>query len=517
MSLSGGRSAADLDLDAVECSVPLQPLTVAGRQVENIQWQQNTERVQLFISGIRRSDQLKVEFGANHLRVSPSRQGSPAVLDGRLSYEIDPSASYWDVNGTQTVLEVVLIKRLKREWLSLFAPVQSSSTNAGIRSARPKRSASRSDTTQTIGGGDPAARNDPTPNVTASESAEQASTGSSALDQINELRRRLAEKVSALGGQSQSNDKVKSSAPTSGEPIPIAKTKDISSQLVKPPQKLDAAAAAVAEQSQAANGGRFSKWATFDEAAAIAEIENEGKPVAGKDDVAWRVTRGEGKNAPAQISVDEYAKDPEEIALDGELEGKMGQIQQRLQAKLRDAVSCKNRGNAAVSGLHGAPTRANWEVAGMAYIQGIRTLEDLAKNMMIILGPRLKVRTVRTLVDLYNNAALACLKLEQWTEAVKCATIAIQYYDSAGEEGIAGEIPETALVKALFRRAKGKIHCNKKASVVSSDVTTAQVKSALADVQRIVGVAPRDKPAGKLLGVLKERFESGSSGPNDAS
>ena len=279
MSLSGGRSAADLDLDAVECSVPLQPLTVAGRQVENIQWQQNTERVQLFISGIRRSDQLKVEFGANHLRVSPSRQGSPAVLDGRLSYEIDPSASYWDVNGTQTVLEVVLIKRLKREWLSLFAPVQSSSTNAGIRSARPKRSASRSDTTQTIGGGDPAARNDPTPNVTASESAEQASTGSSALDQINELRRRLAEKVSALGGQSQSNDKVKSSAPTSGEPIPIAKTKDISSQLVKPPQKLDAAAAAVAEQSQAANGGRFSKWATFDEAAAIAEIENEGKPV----------------------------------------------------------------------------------------------------------------------------------------------------------------------------------------------------------------------------------------------
>lgn len=102
--------------------------------------------------------------------------------------------------------------------------------------------------------------------------------------------------------------------------------------------------------------------------------------------MAWRVTRGEGKNAPAQISVDEYAKDPEEIALDGELEGKMGQIQQRLQAKLRDAVSCKNRGNAAVSGLHGAPTRANWEVAGVAYVQGIRTLEDLAKNMMIILG-----------------------------------------------------------------------------------------------------------------------------------
>lgn len=280
MSLTGGRSAADLDLDAVECSVPLQPLTVSGRQVDNIQWQQNTERVQLFISGIRSSDQLKVEFGAHRLRVSPSRQGSPALLDGQLSYEIDPSASYWDVNGTQTVLEVVLIKRLKREWLSLFAPVQKSATNVGIRSARSKRSANRSDTAQSIGDAS-VSPNQSTPKGTPSE---HASIGSSALDKINELRRRLAEKVSALGGQSQSIGKeVKSSSAASSESLPIVKKKDneedISSQLAKPPQKLDAAAAAAAEQSKATNGGRFSKWATFDEAAAIAEIENEGKPV----------------------------------------------------------------------------------------------------------------------------------------------------------------------------------------------------------------------------------------------
>ena len=38
---------------------------------------------------------------------------------------------------------------------------------------------------------------------------------------------------------------------------------------------------------------------------------------AGKDDVKWKVSRGRGKGAAHQISVDDYAKDPEEIAVDG--------------------------------------------------------------------------------------------------------------------------------------------------------------------------------------------------------
>ncbi len=49
----------------------------------------------------------------------------------------------------------------------------------------------------------------------------------------------------------------------------------------------------------------------------------------------------------------------------GELEGMMGQLQQRLSELLRDAVACKNRGNALVSPTRGAPTASDWEAAGM--------------------------------------------------------------------------------------------------------------------------------------------------------
>ncbi len=44
-------------------------------------------------------------------------------------------------------------------------------------------------------------------------------------------------------------------------------------------------------------------------------------------------------------------------------------------------------------------------------MNGLHALEGLAKNVVVILGPRLKVRTLRTLIDLHNNAALALLKL----------------------------------------------------------------------------------------------------------
>ena len=40
----------------------------------------------------------------------------------------------------------------------------------------------------------------------------------------------------------------------------------------------------------------------------------------------------------------------------------MGELQKRLQSKLRDALGCKNRGNNAVSGLRGKPQIADWEV-----------------------------------------------------------------------------------------------------------------------------------------------------------
>lgn len=64
----------------------------------------------------------------------------------------------------------------------------------------------------------------------------------------------------------------------------------------------------------------------------------------------------------------------------------LGQLQSKLQAKLRDAVSCKNEGNDAVSPLRGAPTTEDWERAAMAYLRGLHVLEDFAKNAFVILG-----------------------------------------------------------------------------------------------------------------------------------
>ena len=64
----------------------------------------------------------------------------------------------------------------------------------------------------------------------------------------------------------------------------------------------------------------------------------------------------------------------------------MGQLKKLLQDKLRDAVSCKNRGNALVSPIRGKATDDDWNAAAMAYLQGLHVLDEFASNVVIILG-----------------------------------------------------------------------------------------------------------------------------------
>ena len=57
---------------------------------------------------------------------------------------------------------------------------------------------------------------------------------------------------------------------------------------------------------------------------------------AGKDDVTWRVTPGKGKHAAHHITVDEYAKDPEEIALDGQFQS----VRRPVGCSVESGVQC---------------------------------------------------------------------------------------------------------------------------------------------------------------------------------
>jgi hypothetical protein len=480
-------SGADGDLDAVSVVVPRRPLQVRDAPVRNVEWRQDTNNVHLFITHLDpKYNKLKVEFGPAWLRVSsdPAAGASTVpILNGRLVHEVKADACSWDVSKAGTVVEIVLVKRLQREWMTLFDE------------APPRLPAHRHP---------PQQEQRPVPHQ---EGELPAAAG--ALATLNELRERLRRKVEALDSSVGTARATNSSVETAAKPPTAAASAggssisgahpgpqpdDVKAQLCKPPQKITPEAAAAMEAgkaSSAASKKAFDsrRWEDFDENAAIAELENEGKPVvssggeneeaeedeeeedvpiactltdssvtrrgthdkspmtlshmaasfvhqrcsvgrlqAGRDDVQWKVTPGRGKHAAHHITVDEYAKDPEEIAIDGatlfrqgimmqrpptmifrlrrlhawpiaafgssstppntldpvpchhtyqrriyvctlclfalagEIEGKMGQLQARLQSKLRDAVACKNRGNAAVSALRGAPTHADWEV-----------------------------------------------------------------------------------------------------------------------------------------------------------
>ena len=247
--------AADIDLDAVECSVPRRPLVLFGDPFPQVEWEQNSEQVKLVVTKAPEAE-FKIEFGIWRLKISAMSSGR-TLLSGRLPYEVDPDASYWDVNATGTKLQVVLVKKLKREWLTLFvkAPVPAANGPADNAQAVPRL-----------------------PPRPANE-VNQPSSAPTAMSKINELRKRLRAKVSALEhgdsksqAQGQTQRKIKSPSKTKqAAPAPAS----------KPPQRIDESAAKAAEAASKKNSTslRGKKWEEFDEAAAIAEIENEGKPV----------------------------------------------------------------------------------------------------------------------------------------------------------------------------------------------------------------------------------------------
>jgi len=409
---------SSLDLDAVTVHQPRMPATDIAIALD---WAQETDQVKFFLPlvgvlhGLRARD-LDLKIRASRIEITRRGTNGKVLAAGTLGGKVDPSECEWEVAKEELV--VSLRKTAQREWahaLQLDALV---------------------------------------------EELQPGPTG-------------------GLAGASSSGAPP-STVPSPPPPPPGAGTAKVAAAAPVPPSPPvphHSPRAATAGSSGKANGGlgakgglgeKYKEWDQFDDLGAMMDVENEGLNPE-EPTMTLRSSPGEsGKPGVAGLQCTTYVKDKEEIALDEELGAKREALQRSFNETAQHAADLKAKGNELLKQGKAAE-------ALETYLEGEHSLEVITGHATILLSARLAELTRTLLRDLQNNAAQAALGLEEWDEAVRCATAVLEY--------------ESAQPKALYRRSLARI-----GRAAEGDQALAR-----ADLKALLRVDPRNGAARKLL------------------
>uniref|UniRef100_A0A6T2EH09 Uncharacterized protein n=1 Tax=Eutreptiella gymnastica TaxID=73025 RepID=A0A6T2EH09_9EUGL len=201
----------------------------------------------------------------------------------------------------------------------------------------------------------------------------------------------------------------------------------------------------------------YQKWEQFDVEKALQE-----------EDESWQES-----TLHATKTVEKVTKeDAEEAELDADLKSRMGDLQSVYTGKIREAHRLKEQGNLRMAG-------AQPEAAVQAYLSALDCVENIKENPLI--SKDLQFTVDQLLLPLYNNMALARLKLRQWDDAVDAASKALQIDECSS--------------KALYRR--GQAHSQR-----------GDWEKAEADLESAVALEPADLSVQRALKDVQQRRAS---------